>query len=128
MVIRVPPEKRHMNGGGVRRETHKAKLDALFKDKTFVVVHRIEVKKGEKLRTCLNIAVMRGWVIRDVDNGTVLFVGDDTIRAMRVNYGNIKIPQKKPGRPLGRKDDKTLRRELDDFLGNVKYREDLFDD
>ncbi len=130
MVIRVPPEKRHMRGGAVRHEANKAKNDRLFKGKWFEIMHTIEVKPGVPLRSSLGVYLRKGFLIRDIHEGTVYFVGEATIRMMRKTYGNIvnPIPHKRPGRPLGRKNNKTLDRELKNYLGHVTYKEDLFGD
>ena len=125
--MKVPKEvAKTQRGGAVRKETHKARLDELFKGKKFMLVQEILMPKGMTFKTCTGNPARAGYMLRDINSGEVFLVGKYTFRRIRVEYDIIYRPKKK-GRPLGAKNKKTVEREKDSYLSKIKYTDGLID-
>jgi len=108
--IHVPEEKRGQRGGAVRSQTHQIKMDALFKGKTFDVVGRINLPKGQTFVTPLGVLAQHGWTIRCIETGELYSIGYKVYAQLRRHYKNLTIPPKsnKGGRPKGSKNKTTV--------------------
>lgn len=119
----VSPEDKGKRGGAVRKQIHDEKLDKLFKDKTYEVVSHLELDKDKPVITILGHKASNVWLVRCKETGEMHHVGHKTIRIMRTKYKNLEgYVIKKPGRPLGTKNKKTV----EDVLKAAKLK-DLFE-
>lgn len=124
--MKVPKEiSMAKRGGAIRAQTHRIKMDGLFKGKKWVVVQQIRMPRGLTFKTCLGKQARYGWMIRDVATGEILLVGNIMFKTLRLDYDIDYKPKK--GRPLGAKSKKTMRRDLDTYLDNVRYTNGLVD-
>lgn len=124
--MKVPKEiAAAQRGGAIRAQTHRIKLDGLFKGKQWTVVQPIRMPRGLTFKTCLGRQARYGWMLREIHTGEILLVGEYAFKTVRLDY-DIEYKPKR-GRPLGSKNKETLRKNLDTYLSEIKYTHGLID-
>lgn len=81
------------------RVTKNRKLDETFKGRKFEIVREIHLASDQVFQTRFGNKARHGYVIRDVETGEEMVVGNNLLRLINQRYQAVELPVRRRGRP-----------------------------
>ncbi len=81
-----------MSRAELLRATMDAKLDALFRNRVYDIVRRIDLPPGQVFISVLGNTARHGYVLRERVTGEQVAVGDKLLRHIHDHYLAVSLP------------------------------------